>query len=153
MRKIFAQECNRCCFAAFAFDVNFGNFVPIAVVSIFAANYTFFYNNNFIKALGSFLLKILRTSYEQSSLSDIKKTKNKRKRINFKSKKQLNSVLIKNNKILVIFFYLQKKSQRFWNIRVLLRTVKTNYKVLIVDQVKKKLSFSLLQVYVAAKKA
>ena len=39
-REIFARECNRCCFAGFEFDVDFGRFEPTAVVSVFAANYT-----------------------------------------------------------------------------------------------------------------
>ena len=37
--------------------------------------------------------------------------KNKRKRINFKIKKKLNSVLNQNNKVSVIFWHLQAKLQ------------------------------------------
>ena len=40
-----------------------------------------------------------------SNLSNKTNIKNKRKRINFKSKKKLNSVLIQNDKIWVIFWH------------------------------------------------
>ena len=53
--------------------------------------------------------------------SAVKKTKNKRKRLNFKSKKKLNPVLIQSDEIL-IFQYLPAKLQQFRDCRPLLRT-------------------------------
>ena len=50
-----------------------------------------------------------------------KKIKNKRNRINFKSKKKLNTVQIQKDEILAIFKYLQAKLQQFRDYRILLR--------------------------------
>ena len=70
------------------------------------------------------------------SSSAKKKNSEKTKKKNFKSKKKLNSVLIQNRQILVIFEYLQAKLQRFRDCRMLLRTRKAIEKTLADVQIK-----------------
>ena len=58
-RKIFVTKCNKCCFADFAFDIDFGSLATTAFSSFCCKN-----KNNFIKLRGTFL-RSLKTSYIQ----------------------------------------------------------------------------------------
>ena len=69
----------------------------------------FFYKNTRL----TFAQNLRTNIMNNASLSSKKEIKNKRKRINFKSKKKLNTVLIQNDKILVICQYLLAKLLRF----------------------------------------
>ena len=78
--------------------------------------------------------------------------KNNQTRINFISKTKLNSVLIRNNQVLVIFWHLQAKLHQFRKYIVMLRTALATKMFLVLIQIKM-LASLLVQFYDAGKTA
>ena len=76
--------------------------------------------------------------------------KNNQTRINFISKTKLNSVLIRNDQVRVIFWHLQAKLHQFRKCIVMLRTAQATRMFLVLIQIKL-LASSLLQFYDAGK--
>ena len=76
--------------------------------------------------------------------------KNNQTRINFISKTKLNSVLIRNDQVWMIFWHLQAKLHQFRKYIVMLRTAQAARMFLVLIQIKM-LAFSLLQFYDAGK--
>ena len=77
---------------------------------------------------------------------------NNQTRINFISKTNLNSVLIQNDKVWVIFWHLQAKLHQFRKYIVMLRTAQATRMFLVLIQIKM-LASLLLQFYDAGKTA